>query len=128
MLAPKYTSDTQQRERLRREAPAAARLSHPGIATVYSLEEFGDSICIVSEYVHRQTLLQMMDGAPLPVLTILDIAVQITRALTAAHENGIVHRDLKPENIARTDSGVTVVKWHRYRPQSHGIRGLGRAG
>jgi serine/threonine protein kinase len=109
MLAPKYTADSQQRERLRREARAAARLSHPGIATVYSLEEFDDNIYIVSEYVRGNTLLQTTGGAPLPVSTILDIAVQITRALNAAHESGVVHRDLKPENIARTDSGLIKI-------------------
>ncbi len=109
MLAPKYTRDSEQRERLRREARAAGRLSHQGIATVYSLEEFGDDLYIVSEYVRGRTLRQVMTGAELPFSQVLDIAVQIIRALAAAHEQGIVHRDLKPENIIQTESGIIKI-------------------
>ena len=105
MLAPEFTQNTQYRERLRREARAAARLSHPGIATVYALEEFDESLYMVSEYVPGNTLLQMRTEDPLPPALLLDIAVQIARALTTAHEQGIVHRDLKPENIVRTAQG-----------------------
>jgi tRNA A-37 threonylcarbamoyl transferase component Bud32 len=109
MLAPKYTRDTQQRERLKREARLAAKFSHPGIATVYALEEFGNSIYIVSEYVSGLTLHQIMKSNQLDFSQILDIAVQIARALTAAHEQGIIHRDLKPENIVRTESGILKI-------------------
>ncbi len=109
MLAPSYTGNAQQRERLKREARAAARLTHPGIATVYSLEEFDDSVCIISEYVHGSTLRQIMSDEPLPYAQILDITAQIARGLAAAHEQGVVHRDLKPDNIMRTDSGVIKI-------------------
>ncbi|MBN1571551.1 MAG: serine/threonine protein kinase [Acidobacteria bacterium] len=109
MLVPGCTGDGQQRERLKREARAAARLTHPGIATVYSLEEFDDSICIVSEYVHGTTLRQILSDDLLSFPQILDIAVQIAQALAAAHQQGIVHRDLKPENIMRTESGVIKI-------------------
>jgi eukaryotic-like serine/threonine-protein kinase len=109
MLAPKYTRDEQQRERLRREARAAARLSHPGIATVYSLDECEEGLYMVSEYVRGQTLHQMASGGPLPYSLLLSIAIQIARALAAAHEQGIVHRDLKPENIIQSDSGMIKI-------------------
>jgi eukaryotic-like serine/threonine-protein kinase len=109
MLAPKYTRDEQQRERLRREARAAARLSHPGIATVYSLEECDEGLYMVSEYVRGQTLHQIMAGGPLSFSSLLDIAIQIVRALAAAHEQGIVHRDLKPENIIQSESGIIKI-------------------
>ncbi len=105
MLAPKYTSDPQFRERLRREARAAARLSHPGIATVYSLEELEDAFFIVSEYVQGSTLLKLAQSGPVPMHQLIDIAIQITRALAAAHAQGIIHRDLKPENVILSDSG-----------------------
>ena len=101
--------DAQQRERLKREARAAARLSHPGIATVYSLEEFDDSVCIVSEYVQGPTLGQIMSKGRLPFDQVLDISIQIARGLVAAHEEGIVHRDLKPENVIRTESGTVKI-------------------
>jgi serine/threonine protein kinase len=109
MLAPKYTRDEEQRERLRREARAAARLSHPGIATVYSLDECKEGLYMVSEYVQGQTLHQIMAGGPLPFSSLLDIAIQIARALAAAHEQGIVHRDLKPENIIQSESGIIKI-------------------
>lgn len=105
MLAPQYTSDSQQRERLKREARAAAKFSHPGIATVFSLEERDESLYIVSEYVQGLTLRQIMDRGPVAFPRILDIAIQIAQALTAAHEQGIIHRDLKPENVVLTESG-----------------------
>lgn len=105
MLPGDYLKDPQQRERLRREARAAARISHPGIATVYSLEESGEDIYIISEYVRGRTLRQVVTGDPLPLESILDIALQTGRALAAAHEYGIVHRDLKPENVMQTSSG-----------------------
>jgi eukaryotic-like serine/threonine-protein kinase len=109
MLAPQYTGDAQQRERLKREARAAARLSHPSIATVYALEEFDDSVCIVSEYIQGPTLWQIMSKGRLPFDQVLDIAIQIARGLVAAHEEGIVHRDLKPENVIRTESGIVKI-------------------
>jgi serine/threonine protein kinase len=104
-LSGQYLKDPQQRERLRREARAAARLSHPGIATVYALEEAGNDIFIVSEYVSGRTLRKIMEDGPIAPEKVLDIAAQIGRALAAAHQRGIVHRDLKPENIMLTESG-----------------------
>jgi len=109
MLAPKYTSDSQFRERLRREARAAARLSHPGIATVYSLEEFGESFYIVSEYVSGHTLLKLIQSGPVPIPQLVDISVQLVRALAAAHAEGIIHRDLKPANIVMTETGIIKI-------------------
>ena len=109
MLAPKYTSNSQQRERLKREARAAAKFSHPGIATVYSLEEMGDSFYIVSEYVQGPTLSQTMSLGAISFSKILDIAVQIAQAVTAAHEQGIIHRDLKPENVIVTQTGTVKI-------------------
>jgi len=109
MLAPKYVSNPQFRERLKREARAAGRLTHPGIATVYALEEYEDALYIVSEYVRGDTLLKLIEGGPVPVAQMIEIAAQIADALAAAHEQGIIHRDLKPENITRTESGTIKI-------------------
>jgi eukaryotic-like serine/threonine-protein kinase len=133
MLASGYIGDGQQRERLRREARAAARLSHPGIATVYSLEEFDDRVCIISEYVRGHTLRQIMSQETLTFGQTLDSAIQIVKALAAAHEQGIVHRDLKPENIMRTDSGsIKIMDFGlaRLEPRDGAVSGthLTRAG
>ena len=109
-LAREFTRDDQRRRRLRREARAAAALSHPGIATVYALEEFDDNLYIVSEYVRGDTLRKELANGPLPPGAVLNTAVEIARALTAAHEHHVVHRDLKPENVIRTlDGGIKIL-------------------
>lgn len=103
------SSDESSRRRLRKEALAAAKLQHPGIATVFALEEFDGRLYIASEFLQGETLrLEMSRGLqPLShaVATILDI----TRGLSAAHEQHIVHRDLKPENVIRTTGGVLKI-------------------
>jgi serine/threonine-protein kinase len=104
-LARQSTQDDQRRNRLRREARAAAALSHPGIATVYALEEFDGNLYIVCEYVPGGTLREELADGPLPLDSLLNTCVEIARALTAAHANGVVHRDLKPENVMRTEDG-----------------------
>jgi serine/threonine-protein kinase len=104
-LAPKFTGDEARRERLRREARAAAALTHPGIATVYALEEIDGQIFISGEYVPGETLREELGRGPLGTLRTIETALGVARALAAAHDRGIVHRDLKPENIVRTTSG-----------------------
>ena len=104
-LAPRFTSDEGRRERLRREARAAAQLSHPGIATVYALEEFDDHLYIASEYVAGETLRTELSRGALPLARVLETALDLARALALAHERGIVHRDLKPENVIRGSDG-----------------------
>ena len=114
-LPPRFTRDERRRRRLRREARAAASLTHPGIATVYALEEFDGSLCIVSEYVPGETLRQELAAGPLPPADLLDTATAIARALAAAHEGNVLHRDLKPENVIRVrdtgtgDAGIKIV-------------------
>ncbi|MBN2243133.1 MAG: serine/threonine protein kinase [Acidobacteria bacterium] len=105
MLPKEFLEDSRQKERIRREARAAARLSHPGIATVYSLEESGDDIYIVSEYVKGRTLREVMGGSRLTLRPLLDIALQTARAVAEAHRHGVFHRDLKPENIMHASGG-----------------------
>jgi serine/threonine protein kinase len=104
-VAPRFTADEGRRERLRREARAAASLSHPGIATVYALEEFSEQLYIASEYVPGETLRDELARGPLSVGRALDTTLSVARALASAHDRGIVHRDLKPENIIRTPAG-----------------------
>jgi serine/threonine protein kinase len=108
-LAPGVGRDPARRDRLRREARAAAALSHQGIATVYALEEIGDELCLASEYVPGPTLRALIEQGPLPLAEVVDIAVDVARALGAAHAQGIVHRDLKPENAIRTPAGAVKV-------------------
>jgi protein kinase-like protein len=101
--------DPVRRERLRREAVAAALVSHPNIATVYTLEEQGDQVFIVSEFVRGRTLRDELRAATLSFHAVARMGLDLARALEAAHAAGLIHRDLKPENIMRTDEGTVKV-------------------
>jgi len=104
-LPPDYASDPIRRERLTREAKTAAKLSHPAIATVFSLEEDQGDLFLITELVRGRTLRdELGDGALAPAV-LLDTLLDIAAGLAAAHEANIVHRDLKPENIIRCGDG-----------------------
>ena len=105
-LAPHLTRDESQRERLRREARAAAALTHPGICTVYALEDIDGDLFIASEFVDGQTLGEEIRSQRRPLRgDLLRIARELTAALATAHAKGIVHRDLKPDNVMRGRDG-----------------------
>jgi len=109
-LAGHLGRDERSRERLRREAKAAAALSHPGIATVFALEELDGDLYIAYEYVEGRNLREELEAGPIGRATLIDTALALARALEAAHALGIVHRDLKPENIVRTgDGGIKIL-------------------
>src|SRR6266480_1545122 len=90
------------RERFMREARTAASLRHPNVATVYHFgirEENGQCFCAM-ELVEGETLeMRVRRTGPLDALTTIDIALQVSSALTAAEKQGLVHRDLKPANL-----------------------------
>jgi|SRR5579864_1153867 len=104
-VAARFAGDTSRRERLRREARAAASLVHPGIATVYALEEIDGELYLATEYVAGVTLREELGGGPLPMPRVIETTLAIARPMAAAHERGLVHRDLKPENVMRTPEG-----------------------
>ena len=108
-LPPEYTRDPARRARLTREARAAAALSHPAIATIYTLDETGDGLYIVGELVRGRTLRQELADGPLPSARLVPTLLDIAGALDAAHRLGIVHRDLKPENVMRREDGQIKV-------------------
>ena len=116
LVPPDLADDAELRERLHREARAAATLSHPAIARVFALEEIGSRLVIVSEFVEGQTLRSVMRGAALPLHEVYAIAIELTGALQAAHDSGIVHRDLKPDNIMR--HARRAVESARLRPRA----------
>jgi eukaryotic-like serine/threonine-protein kinase len=103
------SGDRDARERFRREARAAAGLSHPGIATVYALEEIGEQLYLAYEYVPGDTLRRLVKSGPVPIESVVDIGWQLAKALAVAHTAGVIHRDIKPENVIKTPSGVVKV-------------------
>ena len=108
-LPPILAADIRLRERLAREARAAATITHAGVATVYVFGEIDGHLVIVSEYVPGETLRTLLSQGPLGSSRARAMARQIADALAAAHEAGVIHRDLKPENIVVTPAGVVKV-------------------
>ena len=109
-LLPHLASDDAFLERFRREAVAAARLSHPHIVSIY--DTCADEACeaIVMELVRGRTVRDVLDaGGALPIRQAVDIAIQVADALDHAHANGLVHRDVKPANILLSDDGRVLV-------------------
>ncbi len=90
------------RQRLASEARIASALNHPGIATVYDFIEQDEAAFIIYEFVPGRTLRRHLESERFNFSETIDAALQLTEALTAAHDNGITHRDLKPENIMVT--------------------------
>ena len=100
ILRPEVMADLEHRHRFEREAKALAALNHPGIVTIYALEEIDDVVFFVMDLVEGRTLTKLIqDEGALSVPRILDIAIPIADAIAAAHKRGIAHRDIKPDNI-----------------------------
>jgi len=94
--------------RMQREARAAAALTHPNIVAVYDVGEHEGVPFIAMELVEGKTLRKLV-GRDLPLGERLEILLQVTLALAAAHAEGVVHRDVKPENVMVRDDGVAKV-------------------
>src|SRR4051794_4820444 len=109
LLHEHFSRDEDYVERFRREARAAAQLSHPNIVTVIDRGEDAGRQFIVFEYIDGQNLKQLVeDKGQLPVRTALELGVEIGRALAFAHESGLVHRDVKPQNVLLGNGDVKV--------------------
>lgn len=114
VLSSAYAADPTFRAGIRREARAAARLSHPNITNVYdygeAVGEHGEPVpFVVMELVEGHSLAQRLAGGAMPWREVLDIGRQVASALALAHATGLVHRDVTPANIMLTAGGVKVV-------------------
>ncbi|MGA2689244.1 MAG: protein kinase [Candidatus Korobacteraceae bacterium] len=102
-------NDRKALERFEREAKAASQLNHPGICTIYDIEDMNGQPFIVMEKLEGMSLKDRLRGAPMDIDEMLDIAIQVADALAACHAKGIIHRDIKPANIFITQSGQVKI-------------------
>ena len=110
ILADRYTRDPGFVERFRREATAAAGLSHPNIVSIYDRGEAEGTYYIAMEYIEGPTLKEeITERAPLPEAEAVGYAVQALQALEFAHRRGVIHRDIKPHNMMLTPDGLLKV-------------------
>jgi eukaryotic-like serine/threonine-protein kinase len=108
VLPPASAGREQSLRRFIHEARTASSLNHPNIVTIHEIGDDGAFPYIVMERVDGQVLASLMSEG-MPLNRFFDFALQITSALSAAHQAGVVHRDIKPANIMFTASGVIKV-------------------
>jgi len=109
LVPPDLARNRSHLDRFKQEAKAASALNHPNILTIHEFGVENDVNYIVSEFIDGVTLRHKIAERSLTERKIVDIAIQISSALGAAHEMGIIHRDIKPENIMIRRDGIAKV-------------------
>jgi hypothetical protein len=119
LLPSREREDRTSSTRLRREAQALARLSHPHVVQVFEVGEAQGHAFVVMELVAGMTVREWLEHGARSVDETLDVFVQAGRGLAAAHAAGLVHRDFKPENVIVGDDGrVRVLDFGLVRERS----------
>jgi len=110
------TADPQMRDRLLREARAAAAVSHPHICQLFEIGEHEGEPFLAMELLEGQSLADRLETGPIPPAEALGVAISILSALDALHRRSIVHRDLKPSNVFLSRHGVKLLDFGLARP------------
>ncbi len=129
-LHEEFSKDAEKLGRFIREAKAASALNHPNILTVYEIGEVDGKNYIATELIDGKTLREHLSRKEtLQLNAILKIGVQVSEALSAAHQAGIIHRDIKPENIMlRKDGYAKVLDFGLAKLSEPGAVATGSAG
>src|SRR5882724_9157014 len=109
ILPQEFAEDKDRMSRFVREAKSASALNHPNIITIHEIGEIKGTHFIATEYIEGETLQTRLKGQSLSLKSTLQIALQVTSALDAAHRAGIVHRDIKPDNVMVRHDGIVKV-------------------
>src|SRR5712691_4741973 len=109
ILSERIANDPEWKARFMREARTVAQMNHPNIATIYSIEQEGDTLFIAMELVEGESLGNILARGPMPPREVVRIFSQVAEALAEAHEKGIIHRDVKPDNIIVSKRVVKVL-------------------
>ena len=108
-LPGEMAQDADALQRFQREARAASALNHPGICTVYAIDQHEGQHFIAMELLEGETLADRIRRGAIELAPLLELGIQIADALESAHAKGIVHRDLKPANIFVTPRGQAKI-------------------